>query len=183
MAFTGRLCLKGVPFPGFRYRRGREFTSWSKCKRWLKDAFCILWLWKSWDNVLVVWFFTQNFKKVLLQQLLMQLQKPWTLEIFQNCLLCYYQSQQRSGYICELNCYKTTNLLTFIVLWFSFCHAWLAFLLQHNNIPEIYFWGSQFSQFDCERDANTCKFLIWYVTTICPIKIDERGTFSRQKAI
>ena len=25
-------------------------------------------------------------------------EKPWTLEIFQECLLCYDQSQQRSGY-------------------------------------------------------------------------------------
>ena len=57
------------------------------------------------------------------------------LEISQECLLCYDQSQQRSGH--ANYSHKTTNWLTFLLA-VQFFHAWLAFFLQHKNIPEIF---------------------------------------------
>ena len=63
--------------------------------------------------------------------------KSSTLEIFQECLLCYDQLQQRSGDANVLVCRLVFSRV--IVFFFS----------QHNNIPEI-FRCSWFSRFDCK---------------------------------
>ena len=64
--------------------------------------------------------------------------KSWTLEIFQECLLCYDQLQQRSGHANVLVCRLVFSRLI-IIFFFS----------RDNNIPEI-FRCSRFSRFDCK---------------------------------
>ena len=68
-----------------------------------------------------------------------------TLEISQECLLCYNQSQQRSGHVNSPQKHKLlTSCLRFSFLmpdWFFLCNT-TAF--------QKYFWCLQFSQIDCK---------------------------------
>ena len=66
MAYAGRLRAKGVPFSWFRYKRvGISLLKYFKglgnllfrsVKGLKRVTRCILWLWKSRENVLVLWF-------------------------------------------------------------------------------------------------------------------------------
>ena len=72
--------------------------------------------------------------------------KPRTLEIFQEFLLCYDQSQQWSGQANWPQNHKLINVLACSL----FSHPWLAFFLQHNDIPDI-FLVLTFSWFDWKK--------------------------------
>ena len=53
--------------------------------------------------------------------------------------------------------HKTINLLTFLLA-VQFSHAWLAFFLQHNNIPEIFPVFTVFPGWEIDaRNIVTCR--------------------------
>ena len=69
MAYTGRFCLKGVPFWGFMSMKWSGKFVILVCQR---SNRCILWLWTSRENVKFCDFFIfkESLKTVNLQQLL-----------------------------------------------------------------------------------------------------------------
>ena len=62
---------------------------------------------------------------------------PWTLEIFKECLLCYDHSTQSKDQDMQRN-----NKRFAIPAWGLVFSLLIGFSLQHNNIPEIFFWVS-----------------------------------------
>ena len=72
--------------------------------------------------------------------------KPWTLEVSQECLLCYYcydQSQQRSGHAKKPHNHKIINVLACG----SVFSCLIAFFLATQHSRDIS--GVHVSQFDC----------------------------------
>ena len=70
----------------------------------------------------VVFFYTSSMNSAV------KLWQNCELEIFQECLLCYDQSQQISRHVGLLENHK---LIYHLCLRLSFAHAWLSFFLQH----------------------------------------------------
>ena len=75
-----------------------------------------------------------------------KLGKTWKLEIFQECLLCYDQSQQRSGHVSKPQNHKLINVLACSSV---FSHL-IGFFFCATITFQKYFWFSQFSWFDCK---------------------------------
>ena len=80
---------------------------------------------------------------VLSHELTVRPGKPWRLEISQECLLCYDQSQQRSGHANWPQNHKLTNVLACGLVFPRLIGFSLARQFQK------YFWCSRFSRFDC----------------------------------
>ena len=72
--------------------------------------------------------------------------KPWTLEISQECLMCYGKSQQRSG---DTNYPQNHKLIKVLACCSVFSYL-IGFFSCNTITFQKYFWHSQFSWFNCK---------------------------------
>ena len=83
--------------------------------------------------------------------------RPWTLEISQECLLCYDQSQQRSRHTIWPQNHKIINVLARSLV-FS-CVIITGFFSCNTITFQKYFWCSRFFLFDSNSGDNNKRTL------------------------